>query len=314
MPAAAIEEFVLRALPEPEGDSPLAAPARLAAGDKPNPLDTLWRGSEWARAPASNWPSGHAALDGELPGGGWPGHGLTELLQPLEGVLECRLLAPALQRITAAGKPVVLVGTPMQGRLALAPHLAGWRQAGLDERQLVWIQAETSAERLWCAEQLLKANACGALLAWLPQARPEQMRRLQVAALGHEGPAFLCRHERAAEQASAAPLRLLVRPGEDWSLAVRVLKRRGPQHEGWLSLPAVPAAMAGLLTPRLRQPHLLWPQRPGSVPAGVAAAGVLAEPGVLSAASLLCDEEPADAHVHALGRAAVAAAAGVRGG
>jgi protein ImuA len=54
-----------------------------------------------ARAPAGRTQqavlaSGHAALDAQLPGGGWPVGALTELLLPHPGVGELRLLAPAL--------------------------------------------------------------------------------------------------------------------------------------------------------------------------------------------------------------------------
>ena len=47
-----------------------------------------------------------------------------------------------------------------------------------------------------------------AVLAWLPEARPEQIRRLQVNALSSDAPAFLVRPERVGQQSSAAPLRL----------------------------------------------------------------------------------------------------------
>ena len=45
--------------------------------------------------------SGFAALDAELPGGGWPRRVLSELLLPHPGVGEIRLLAPALVAVAA---------------------------------------------------------------------------------------------------------------------------------------------------------------------------------------------------------------------
>ena len=42
-------------------------------------------------------PSGHAALDAELPGGGWPTAELIDLLQPACAQHEWRLLLPVLQ-------------------------------------------------------------------------------------------------------------------------------------------------------------------------------------------------------------------------
>ena len=86
-----------------------------------------------------------------------------------------------MDRVGAGGR-VVVVGPPK------TPHVPGLHHAGIDEKHLVWIQADTPAERVWCTEQLVKSGACGALVAWLPQARPEQIRRLQVCAQACDGP------------------------------------------------------------------------------------------------------------------------------
>ena len=42
---------------------------------------------------------------------------------------------------------------------------AAARHVGLDERHLVWGQAETPAELLWVTEQLIRANAAGLLVS-----------------------------------------------------------------------------------------------------------------------------------------------------
>jgi protein ImuA len=221
----------------------------------------LWRGDELGQAVAEVQPTGFAALDRELPGGGWPCRSLTELLQPQPGALEWRLLGPALRALAGAGRGIVLVSPPWR------PHLPGLRQVGLDERHLVWVQAETVAERLWCTEQLIKANAFGALVTWLPQARPEQVRRLQVCALASEGLVFLCRPAAAQHESSAAPLRVLARPRPDWMLDLKILKRRGPAHEQPLELPAVPRGLQKVLTPRTTRPSRLLPTPIPSTPA-----------------------------------------------
>lgn len=180
--------------------------------------------------------TGFANLDHELPGGGWPCHSLTELLSPQPAVLEWRLLGPSLRAIVARGQQVVVIGPPQY------PHLPGLRHEGVDERHLIWIRAETPSERLWATEQLIKSNAAGALMAWLPQARPEQLRRLQVCARSCVGPVFLFRPDKARFEASPAPLRMQVTFGPDWELRVHLLKRRGPVHDGILQLPSIPAA------------------------------------------------------------------------
>lgn len=241
-----------------DDEEPAQAPSpalkrHLRSGELPPAVAAaLWRGDALGSPITRTVSSGAQALDDELPGGGWPCHALTEILTPQPSVLEWRLLGPALRQVVSAGGSVVLVGPPK------SPHLPGLRHAGLDEHHLVWIQAGAPSERLWCTEQLVKANACGALVAWLPQARPEQIRRLQVCAQACDGPTFLFRPIAAQHEASAAPLRVQVSFGLDWALQVHVLKRRGPAREGSVSLPSIPGGLASVLTPRLRHPSRLF--------------------------------------------------------
>ncbi len=215
----------------------------------------VWRASALGAPVTHVAPTGWAQLDEQLPGGGWPCQSVTEVLQPQPSVCEWRLLGPALRAIVATGQTIAVVGPPKR------PHLPGLRHVGLDDHRFVWVRAETPAERLWVTEQLIKSNACGALLAWLPQARPEQIRRLQVCAGSCDGPVVLFRPEAAQHEASAAPLRLLAGFGLDWELRVRILKRRGPNHAGQLTLPSIPGGLESVLTPRLRAPSQLIANR-----------------------------------------------------
>ena len=215
----------------------------------------IWRGDQLGSPVSTVISSGFAALDAELPGSGWPCHSLTEILQPQPTVTEWRLLAPAMRQVVASGGNIVVVGPPK------SPHLPGLKYAGLDERHLVWIQAEAPAERLWVTEQLIKTNAAGLLVSWLPQARQEQIRRLQVCAQACEGPAFLCRPAAAEHESSAAPLRIQLTFGPDWELHVGLLKRKGPTHEGQIALRSVPGGLESIITPRLRTPSALIASR-----------------------------------------------------
>lgn len=211
----------------------------------------VWRGSDLGevtvRACSTGWPG----FDRELPGGGFPARSLTEILTAQPSVLEWRLLGSALASLTAAGKQVVVIGTPKP------PHVPGLLRTGLREDALVWVRADAPVQRLWATEQLIKANSAGAIVAWLPQAHTEQIRRLQVCALSCEAPVFLFRPEAARHESSAAPLRLRVGIGMDWELLVSVFKRRGPAHVGALRLRSVPAGLEDILTPRLQRPSLL---------------------------------------------------------
>lgn len=212
----------------------------------------VWRGTDMGQQTGAVVSSGFADLDLELPGAGWPCQSLTEVLSPQPSVLEWRLVGPALRSIVARGGSIALVGPPK------TPHLPGLAHMGISERHLVWIQADAPAERLWCTEQVVKTNGCGALLSWLPQARPEQVRRLQVCAQACEGLVFLFRPAAALHEASAAPLRVIASCGLDWELLVHVTKRKGPAHDGLVRLPSVPGGLSTVLTPRLLKPsHLL---------------------------------------------------------
>ena len=87
--------------------------------------------------------SGFAALDAQLPGGGWPHGVLTELLLPEPGVGELRLLAPALAAVAAAR---ATGATPADGRCVMLfdppALLNAWAlvQCGLASRHWLVVQ------------------------------------------------------------------------------------------------------------------------------------------------------------------------------
>ena len=187
----------------------------------------LWLGHQLGRHVDAAVPSGFAVLDAQLPGGGWPRRVLTELLLPHPGVGEIRLLCRCLAATQQAGRLVMLFDPPAD--------LSAWALArlGLDVEQLLVISTRArvipGSDTLWALEQALKSGHVGAVLAWLPpRLRAERLRRLQLAAQAHDGPAFVLRESAAAQRPTAAPLRLALRPAGADVLAVRVLKRRGP--------------------------------------------------------------------------------------
>jgi protein ImuA len=230
----------------------------------------LWRartGSGGAPVGAGDTtPSGFAALDAELPGGGWPHRALTELLLAGPGLGEWRLLAPALAQQAAAGRCLMLVDPPAElsapalAELGLPPALCivvRPRQASRPAaRSAVRRHQGTPVEVGWAMEQALRSGQLGALLAWPGAAvRPEVLRRLQVAAQAHAGPAFLLREPAAAERPSPAPLRLLLACSGPDELSLRLLKRRGPLREQPLRL-ALPPVLSARARQRAAQP---WP-------------------------------------------------------
>lgn len=209
--------------------------------------EAVWLGDDVGRDDGETVPTGYAELDAALPGNGWPTRALSEVLSAQAPLCEWRLLEGAVPAMVAGGGQIFLVAPPQP------PHAGGLQQLGLPPDRLVWIQAKTPAERLWCTEQLVKSNPMGAVLAWLPQARAEQIRRLQVHAQSCHSPVFLFRPLAAEREPSPAPLRIQAGLGGGWTLDVRVLKRRGTPFTDVLHLAAIPESLGRVLPPRLRR-------------------------------------------------------------
>jgi protein ImuA len=188
--------------------------------------------------------TGHGALDAQLPGGGWPVGAMTELLQSAPEAHAWQLLLPALAQAVQGGRgPVALIGAPHE---PFGPALAA---DGLPLESLLWIRSDAAAARLWACEQALRCADMSAVLAWLPQARVGELRRLQLAAAQHESLLFVFRPAAMAASTSPARLRLqLAACAEDSAqIDVHILKRRGPPLAAPIQLPARSERMAALL-------------------------------------------------------------------
>lgn len=208
----------------PAESSATATPGDARRTDAASLPGGVWRADQLGHAATPALSSGFAALDAELPGAGWPLGMLTELIVREPGIGELRLLVPLLRQLTRERKVVILLAPP---HLPYAPALAGF---GIDLDYLLVVQTGNAADRLWAVEQTLKSASFGGLLAWLPQdrTRPEHLRRMQLAAQGTQGPAFLFRPLAAQLESSPAPMRLLLLPRPEQKLSVQILKRRGP--------------------------------------------------------------------------------------
>ena len=218
----------------------------------------VWHAHVLASTHVQVQPTGDAALDAQLPGGGWPVGAMTELLQPQGVHSEWRLLLPALARCGRG--PVVLVGAP---QLPFTPALAA---QGLAVQRLLWVKAQTVSQRLWATEQALRCAEVDAVLVWVTATRADpvrtdQLRRLQMAAAEHRKLLFVMRPDPEQTDASPAVLRLQVAPVQDLGnldkghgsdqgdavLQVHILKRRGPPQAQPLRLQARSARIGLLL-------------------------------------------------------------------
>ncbi len=181
----------------------------------------VWRGDRLASTSTPALPSGFAALDAELPGGGWPRGGLSEILCDRAGIGELSIIVPALRQLHRQQRTTLLVAPP------LALYAPGWFAAGVDPAHLIVVAPHTVRDALWAVEQALASGALGAVLYWNAQIGAAQVRRLEVAVSGSDTLAWLLRPLRAQNEASACALRLRLATGPRGSIAVDLLKRRG---------------------------------------------------------------------------------------
>jgi hypothetical protein len=182
-------------------------------------------------SPAPTLASGFAALDAELPGGGWPRGALTEILLDGHGLGELSLLMPALRGLRAGGDWVLAIAPPY------VPHAPAWaagESAAMDATDasgfdhLAMVAPAAPRDALWATEQALISGAPQAVLCWSRAADTRAVRRLQVAAGQGGAVAFLFRPLRCASEPSAAALRLALAAGASGQLVINILKRRGP--------------------------------------------------------------------------------------
>lgn len=221
-----------------------ASPAELVR------LPGVWRGGELEHACLPPVPTGHAALDAELPGGGWPTGTLAEVLHDEEGVGEVTFLAGALARASEGDRRIAWINPP---HLPYAPALA---RAGIPLERCLIVRPAHREDALWATEQALKSGACGAVLLWLgraqtPAARGQRgtcpdyreraneyawLRRLQLAAATGRAMAICFRSTAAEPLSSPAHLRVAL-AWQAGTLQIRIPKRRGPPLIKAVSLP-----------------------------------------------------------------------------
>lgn len=219
------------------------------AFDLPSAVPGVWHADALGAGQQKVLPTGFAPLDAQLPGGGWPVGALSEVLQPLAGLHEWQLVLPALAQATALRMgSVVLVAPPCE------PFGQALQAQGLSAERLCLVRADSAKSALWAAEQALRCRDVMAVLAWLPQAQPAALRRLQLAAAQQQQLLWVFRPDNAAPQASPALLRLLVQglamPGETAAppgMQVQILKRRGPPLVQGLDLPGCHPRLAQVL-------------------------------------------------------------------
>ncbi len=184
-------------------------------------LPGVWRGGELEHATQPSIPTGHAALDRELPGGGWPGGTLSEVLHDGVGIGEVTFLCGAIAKASEGDRMVAWINPP---HLPYAPSIA---QSGIALERCIVIRPSHKEDAIWASEQVLRSGACGAALLWLAQDDYTWLRRLQMAAQAGRSMAVLFRSTAAERLSTPAHLRVALER-DDGVLNVRIPKRRGP--------------------------------------------------------------------------------------
>ena len=165
--------------------------------------------------------TGFRDLDQALPGQGWPGASLTEILVEQEGVGELSLLMPALATLSVEHRWIAWIAPP---HIPYGPALAAH---GVDLSRVLLVHARPGRDACWALEQALGSGTCSSVLAW-PGSNLDGrlLRRLQLAAESGQTTGFLFRSVENIHEPSTAALRLALKSTAE-GLQVRVLKCRG---------------------------------------------------------------------------------------
>ena len=211
----------------------------------------VWRGRERNGTGAHAIPTGFEALDGYLPGGGWPTDGLTEILLDHYGIGELSLLMPALvalsRQAVAKRQWVVWVGPP------LVPYAPALSRHGIDLNCILLVHPSGAKhDVLWATEQVIRSRSSAAVLAWIGQADMTALRRLQLGAETCRCWTVLFRPATVAGQPTPAKLRLGLSAESSWLPGSGAAAQVGAWH------PGVTGARVDILKCMGRRPESLW--------------------------------------------------------
>ncbi len=241
----------------------------------------MWRARELLGSqPAAQQgvPTGFTALDAALPSQGWPVGQICELLCAQGGCSEWPLIWPALLARLAQSKSlpfemssktpsktplqIVLINPPFE------PYMPAWQAAGMAPDCVIKIDtrahAQSQGRASWAAEQALHCAAVGAVVAWLPRAPSDALRRLQLAAAQAQALLFVVRPIAARDQSSPAALRLVLHRPNALHGEVHLFKCRGSAVQSSIQIELLSPQWRALLQARQQRlqttQHITTPQ------------------------------------------------------
>lgn len=189
--------------------------------------------------PMQTCPTGIPALDELLPGGGWPGTGLIEVLVSHECIDAMSLFMPALAQPGRQERWLALVTPPYPSRRRLLTD------SRINPDRLLQVNPHPGRSGLWTVESLLRSGRCGVVAGWPGCTTGLLGRRLQRAAAIGRSLGILIRPDRQSGADSAAAIRLKLEAGACGE-AVYLLDGQGDVVAGTLlrgmrDIEAVPA-------------------------------------------------------------------------
>ena len=219
----------------------------------------LWHAREMlgsASSCAKGLPTGFEALDSALPNRGWQLGQLNELICVQGSSGEWSLMLPGLL-LTLASKPtrrqpkLVLINSPYE------PYLPAWQAAGIAPSCVLRVDTSAHAQAqpraCWATEQALRCADIAAVVAWLPRAPAEALRRLQLAASQSDILLFVVRPLTARDHSSPAALRLILTRIDALRCEVQILKCRGSAGQSSIQIDLLSPSLRALLQARKRR-------------------------------------------------------------
>ena len=187
----------------------------------------LWRARDGRPVTGHTLATGVEALDTALHQGGWPRHGMTELLTEGPCPQALRLLMPALAKCDDG--LIVLVNPPAR------PNAALLHRHGIHSGRLLVLRSDNPHTLLQASLEAASSQTVSAMVVWLDSDKNSgkddatSLRRLHLAA--QQGRCWLnvVRDARHADNASPAPLRMTIKARAAGDLDIEVLKQPG----GW---------------------------------------------------------------------------------
>ncbi len=172
-----------------------------------------------APGPAVTTPSGIPELDELLPGCGWPGTGLVEIIIPDDHADAITLVLPLLARLGEQDRWMGMVAPPCLPRSRIL------QDSRINPLRLQQVNPHIGRSDMWTMEYMLQDGNYSVVLGW-PSCDTELVsRRLANAAVAGDSLGILFRYEKFSRNTPGVGLRLKLEVNETGKLLYRLNSR-----------------------------------------------------------------------------------------